>query len=213
MRPDTFIKIAEETGLIVPLGELILIEACEQSNRWSNEGLPPFSVSVNVSARQFEQKDFVSSLSQVFDERSLDTNRLVFELTEYVVMSDASHTIKTLNELKSMGIHLAIDDFGTGYSSLSYLNQFPIDTLKIDQSFIQNLGRSQKDYVLIEAIVAMAHSLGLEITAEGVKALQQYRATKDLGCDRVQGFYLDRPMSADSITNLFTGGKKSFISG
>ncbi len=199
LNPYAFIDIAEETGLIVPLGEYVLREACEQAIRWSDSGLPPISMSVNVSARQFEEENFVGTVSTILKETGLNSKRLILELTEHVVMADAEVAAVTLNELKAMGIRLAIDDFGTGYSSLSYLNRFPIDTLKIDQTFVQKLEHGEKDLALVEAIVALAQRLGLEITAEGVETEHQCKIMKNLGCDRLQGFHLNCPMDADQI--------------
>jgi len=190
VRPARFIPVAEETGLIVPLGEWVLREACRQAREWMDRGLEPGVVAVNLSARQFRQEGLVRAVSRVLEETRLDPAALEFELTESMVMHNVETAITTLQGLKSLGVALSVDDFGTGYSSLSYLRQLPVDTLKIDRSFVRDIGAGENpdDGVIAQAIISLGHSLRLKVIAEGVETDAQLRFLKRHGCDELQGF-------------------------
>ncbi len=200
--PDSFIPLAEETGLIVAIGEWALHSACAQLKAWQEAGLAAQRVAVNLSARQFHDHDLLATVEAALATSGLAPAHLELELTESIVMNDAAATIETLSKLKAMGITLSIDDFGTGYSSLSYLKRFPLDTLKIDASFIRDLRDSEDDGAIVTAIIVMAHSLGLGVIAEGVEEERQLAFLQAQGCDEVQGFYFSRPLPVDEMQRL-----------
>ncbi|MFM0084057.1 EAL domain-containing protein [Paraburkholderia sediminicola] len=204
--PSLFIPVAEESGLIGPLSEWVLREACRQNKAWQDEGLPPARVSVNLSARVFQQRDIAKLVMQVLAETGLEPQYLELELTESTIMRNAEEAVLMLNELHALGIGLAIDDFGTGYSSLSYLKRFPVDRLKIDRSFVSDIGVSGDDETITSAIIALAHSLKLQVIAEGVETSAQLDFLKERACDEMQGFYFAKPMSTDAISALFQRG-------
>jgi diguanylate cyclase (GGDEF)-like protein/PAS domain S-box-containing protein len=199
--PDRFIPIAEETGLIIPLGEWVLGEACRQAHRWHTEypELRDLTMSVNLSGRQIAQSDVVSVVTNILSTTGLTPSGLVLEITESVLMGDAEKAITVLHGLKGLGVGLSVDDFGTGYSSLSYLKRFPVDILKIDKSFVDGLGTEGQDLAIVQATVTLAHSLGLETVAEGVESPSQLDALRTLGCDKAQGYLFSRPQSATAI--------------
>ena len=194
--PFEFIPLAEETGLIVPLGQWVLHEACRQNKAWQDEGLSPLRVAVNISASQLQQRDLVESITAVLQESGLGPEWLELEITESVVMHNAAEAICVLGRLKQMGIHISIDDFGTGYSSLSYLRRFPLNTLKIDASFIQDVSGDNNDGAIVQAIVGLAHSLNLVVVAEGVENEAQLRFVQASGSDQYQGFLRSKPLPA-----------------
>lgn len=200
--PAQFIPLAEETGLIVPLGEWVLRTACQQNRMWREMGFPPLRVSVNLSARQFQEADLLAMIESVLRETGLPANGLSIELTESIVMTNPEKTIVTLNQLKSMGIKISIDDFGTGYSSLSYLKRFPLDTLKIDKSFINGVTSEPDAAAIAIAVTQMAHSLKLAVVAEGVETVEQLKFLQNCSCDSYQGFYFSRPLSPADFTDL-----------
>ncbi len=202
--PVEFIPVAEETGLIIPLRRLVLEEACRQANAWQRRyrSDPPIKMCVNLSARQFQEPDLVEEVAEVLRETGLEPGSLELEITEDVAMKYARSTITTLQELKGLGLTLAIDDFGTGYSSLSYLKSFPVDTLKIDKSFIDGLGADSDDAVLVSAMIDMAHALGLQIVAEGVETADQLALLRGMGCDLAQGNYFAKPLSDEAASAL-----------
>jgi diguanylate cyclase (GGDEF)-like protein/PAS domain S-box-containing protein len=204
MPPLQFIPLAEETGLIIPIGRWILAEACRQTRRWQVEHptAPPLTLSVNLSARQLQHPALIEEIAEVLAETGLDPATLRLEITESVVMEDAESTSATLLKLKQLGIELAIDDFGTGYSSLSYLNRFPVDAVKIDRSFVTEIGTSSRDSTIIRAIVALAKSLQLSVTAEGIESEEQLRQLRELGCNRGQGYLLAKPRPPEAIPEL-----------
>ncbi|HYS63416.1 MAG TPA: EAL domain-containing protein [Paraburkholderia sp.] len=204
--PSSFIPVAEESGLIGPLSEWVLREACRQNKAWQDEGLPPARVSVNLSARVFQQRDIAKLVMQVLAETGLEPQYLELELTESTIMRNAEEAVSMLNELHALGIGLAIDDFGTGYSSLSYLKRFPVDRLKIDRSFVSDIGISGDDETITSAIIALAHSLKLQVIAEGVETSAQLDFLRERACDEMQGFYFAKPLSTDAISELFQGG-------
>jgi len=193
--PSEFIPIAEDTGLIVPLGEWVLLEACSQAQAWQTQH-PGLRIAVNLSARQFRQRNLIGMIEQVLDETRLAPSLLELELTESMLMRNVDETALILARLDDLGVRLAIDDFGTGYSSLSYLKRFPIHTLKIDRSFVRDISTDPDDAAIVTAIVAMARSLYLRVTAEGVETAEQAAFLSSLTCDMAQGFHFGRPMPA-----------------
>jgi diguanylate cyclase (GGDEF)-like protein/PAS domain S-box-containing protein len=203
IQPGRFIPLAEETGLILPLGEYVLRNACEQTRTWQQKYCKSLSVSVNLSARQFQQQDLVLLVSKALDDSSLQPGHLELEITESLGMKNPELTLKTLNELKAMGIRISIDDFGTGYSSLSYLKKFPIDTIKIDRSFVSDIHHDSNDAAIVLAIIALAHSLGLKVIAEGVEMREQADYLKLHGCEKVQGFLYSQPVPAHEFEKKF----------
>lgn len=201
--PAMFIPVAEDSGLIVELGEWVLRSACAQNKAWQLAGLKPVSVAVNLSARQFRQPGLVEKVVAILDETGLDPACLELELTESLVMQDVEKTIATLGKLKAMGIKLSIDDFGTGYSSLSYLKRFPIDTLKIDQSFVRDITTDPDDAAIAKSIISMAHDMQLRVIAEGVETEAQKSFLQQRHCDEMQGYLFSRPVPAAEFETLF----------
>ncbi|PLT32833.1 bifunctional diguanylate cyclase/phosphodiesterase [Bacillus sp. V5-8f] len=199
--PAEFIPLAEETGLILPIGEWVLKTACLQNKAWQEDGYPPLRVAVNISSRQFQQSNFVETVKKILKETELDPMYLELELTESIIQ-DSKHAISTMHTLKEMGIHLSIDDFGTGYSSLSYLKTFPIDTLKIDQTFIRNIFNDQKDASLVSTIINMAHNLDLKVIAEGVETTEQLDFLQQEKCNEAQGYFFSRPIPAGEMNTI-----------
>jgi diguanylate cyclase len=197
--PGQFIPIAEDCGLIVPIGEWVLREACRQNEVWRQSGAKAMPVAVNVSAAQFAQRNFLDVIKDALTQSGLPAHLLELELTESIIMRNAESTVAVLVAIKDMGIRVAIDDFGTGYSSLSYLKRFPIDTLKIDQSFVSALPGDADQAAITKAVIAMAKSLKRSVTAEGVETLAQLDFLTAQGCDDVQGYFLSRPIPADDI--------------
>jgi diguanylate cyclase (GGDEF)-like protein len=200
--PNSFIPLAEETGLIVQIGEWVLREACRQMRVWLDAGMSPVRVAVNLSARQFRHAHLTALVSSALDDAQLEPGFLELELTESAVMHDAEQSAATLQTLSAMGVHISIDDFGTGYSSLSYLRRFPLDKLKIDRSFIRDLMTSQDDMAIVRAIVSLAHSLRLRVVAEGVETAEQLDFLRGLGCDQYQGFFCSPAVPADKFVAL-----------
>jgi diguanylate cyclase (GGDEF)-like protein/PAS domain S-box-containing protein len=204
--PDRFIPLAEETGLIIPMGMWVLETACRQLRAWLTRfgNQAEVCVSVNLSARQFQHPTLVEDVGRVLEETGLEPSSLMFEITESIAMRDAAAAADILANLKRLGVRLAIDDFGTGYSSLSYLHRFPIDVLKIDRSFISRLDSERHDVAIIEAVIALARGLNMEVTAEGIETNDQLTHLERLGCDNGQGYYFGRPMPSDSVTQLLS---------
>ena len=201
--PAEFIPLAEENGLIVPLGEWVMETACRQIRQWEGACLAPPRLSVNVSSHQFRQGRVATVLGALLDATHAAPSQLCVELTEGVIMDNAHANIETLRELKARGVKLSIDDFGTGYSSLSYLHQFPLDELKIDRSFVMRILERGDRSAVITAIIAMAHGLGLSVVAEGVETAVQLAFLKDQGCDEYQGFLTSPAIPADEFTARF----------
>ena len=200
--PADFIPLAEETGLIVPIGAWVLKAACERNRAWQRQGMPPLRVAVNLSARQFVQANLVSEVARVLDASGLAPAWLELEITESMVMDNPERAIQTLRQLKSMGIALAIDDFGTGYSSLGYLKRFPIDNIKIDRSFIKDIPGNSDDATITRTIIDMTHNLRLKTVAEGVETVAQLDFLRAHGCDEMQGYYFSRPLAEDAFLAL-----------
>jgi diguanylate cyclase (GGDEF)-like protein/PAS domain S-box-containing protein len=205
--PADFIPLAEETGLIVPLGEWVLATACAQAARWHAGGLGPVQVAVNLSARQFWQDDLAPTVARVLAETGLPPALLELELTESTFMRDAEATITTLGALKAMGVGLAVDDFGTGYSSLTYLQRFPIDALKIDRSFIRDIPANADSAAITRTVIAMGRNLNLTVVAEGVETGAQFDFLRGEGCHQIQGFLISRPVSAEAMSRMLAEGR------
>jgi PAS domain S-box-containing protein/diguanylate cyclase (GGDEF)-like protein len=205
--PGVFIPLAEETGLILPIGDWVLHAACMQQRRWRDAGLPLVPVSVNLSAHQFNDQ-IVAKVGQVLDECGIEPQLLELELTESASMADADKSCALLAQLKAMGIRLAIDDFGTGYSNLNYLKRFPVDKLKIDRSFVADLLDSGDDLAISRAVIAMAHGLRLTVVAEGVETAGQLALLAEQGCDIMQGYYFSRPMPAEEFGRMLREGAR-----
>jgi len=206
--PVKFIPLAEETGLIMPIGEWALYTACAQNKTWQEANFPPLRMVVNLSPRLFKHKDLIKTIARILKETRLNPDYLELELTEGTIMENAEATVAIFHKLKGMGIHLSIDDFGTGYSSLSYLKRFPIDTLKIDRMFMQNIPTDPGDVAIATAIIAMAHSLGLKVIAEGVETEEQLTFLSSHRCDQIQGYFFSRPIPAEAVTRFLREGRR-----
>jgi EAL domain-containing protein (putative c-di-GMP-specific phosphodiesterase class I)/ActR/RegA family two-component response regulator len=199
--PGRFIGLAEETGMVLPIGERVLKLACEQSMAWQRDGLRAVPVSVNLSARQFSER-IIDTVAKILAETGLEPKLLELELTESASMEDPQKTVDILCKLKEMGVRLAIDDFGTGYSNLNYLKRFPVDRLKLDQSFVRDLTSDPDDLAIARAVIAMGHGLRLDVIAEGVETEGQLALLAQNGCDEVQGYLFGRPASADDCARM-----------
>jgi EAL domain-containing protein (putative c-di-GMP-specific phosphodiesterase class I) len=202
--PIEFIPIAEETGVIVPLGRWVLEEACRQLSHWEDRfpNHPDLSISVNLSGKQLQQADLVNEVSEILTQSKIHPERLRLEVTETVLMDDPDYSTSVVQRLNDLGVQVQIDDFGTGYSSLSYLNRLHIDTLKIDRSFINSLGSAGERTVVVEAIIRLARDLGINVIAEGVETSQQLESLRNLECEHGQGFLFSEPVSADRAADL-----------
>jgi diguanylate cyclase (GGDEF)-like protein len=200
--PSEFIPIAEETGLIIQLGEWVLQTACAQLRRWRDAGYTDMKIAVNLSARQIAQRGFVESVARALHESGLPPSALDLEITESLLMHPTEDNLAPLTRLSEMGVQLSVDDFGIGYSSLSYLKRFPINTLKIDQSFVRGIDRDQDDMTIVAAIIAMAQSLRLNVIAEGVETAAQGMFLREHGCSLAQGYYYSKPMPAEAVSEF-----------
>jgi diguanylate cyclase (GGDEF)-like protein/PAS domain S-box-containing protein len=201
--PAAFIPLAEETGLIVPIGAWVIRAACEQQRKWMSAGLSPMRISVNLSSRQFAEDDLVETIQSILIETRIDPGYLELELTESMLMSDVDLAEKRLAELKKLGVHLSIDDFGTGYSSLAYLKRFPIDVLKIDRSFVKDLSKEDNSKAIVMAIITLAKAMKLHVVAEGVELLEQEEYLRQACCDRIQGYLVSAPLPAVEFEETF----------
>ena len=209
--PADFIPVAEDSGLIVPLTQWVLRQACEQAQAWRGMGLPPLCMSVNVSPIDFRQRDFVDNLAAILKQSGLPPARLELEITESVLMQNVDETVDILQKIKAMGVRLALDDFGTGYSSLSYLRRFPIDVLKIDQSFVRGLNLNSQDAQLISAIIGMGKSLELNIIAEGVETVEQLNFLKTQQCEEGQGFLFSKAVPPKDFAQMLQVGSATLM--
>ncbi|MCR4333163.1 MAG: EAL domain-containing protein, partial [Sulfuricaulis sp.] len=201
--PAKFIPLAENTNLIIPIGAWVLRTACAQGMAWQEQGLPPLRVAVNFSARQFRLPNLDSVIRQILDETALDPRLLDIELTESTLIQNPEAIASILGQLEKLGAHISVDDFGTGYSSLSYLKRFPIDILKIDQSFVHDIATDPDDAAIVIAIITMAHALGIQTIAEGVETREQLDFLRQHGCDGIQGYFFSKPVEASAIVELF----------
>ena len=206
--PQEFIPLLEETGLILPVGEWVLDAACKQARAWQHLGLPAITIAVNLSAVQFRQADIARTIQKIFKENGMDSGHgmLELELTESVLMKNVDSTIATLKELHDIGVLFSIDDFGTGYSSLSYLKRFPINTLKIDKSFVNDIAKNDEDATIVGAIIALGYSLGLNVIAEGVETVEQMNHLRRMKCNEMQGYLFSRPVPAEEMTRMLQSG-------
>lgn len=208
--PTEFVPVAEETGLIVPIGLWVLREACLQTRQWNERypDDPPLTVCVNLSARQFHDPGLCQDVTRILQETGLDPQYLSLEITESAVMKDVQVTSATLRELKGLGVELSVDDFGTGYSSLSYLKRFPVDYLKIDRSFVEELKGNAEDAMLVSGIIRLAHTLGMRVVAEGVESVEQLQRLQGLGCDLAQGYYFSKPLPGEAVPGLLAHARQ-----
>jgi EAL domain-containing protein (putative c-di-GMP-specific phosphodiesterase class I) len=205
--PDKFIRIAENSGLIVPIGEWVLRTACAQARKWQDEGLPAVSVAVNVSAVQFRQEDFCELIRRVLRETGLAPQYLELELTESLLLANADVMLSVVEELKAIGVTLAIDDFGTGYSNFNYLRRVQVSKLKIDRSFIRDVAVKPDDAAITTAIISMAKSLNLKVIAEGVENEAQMSFLRAHQCDEIQGYYFSKPLAVDKVADKLRGDR------
>ena len=209
LSPTDFIPLAEETGLILPLGHWALAEACRQARVWLERwpGRPPLVMSVNLSARQFRQPRLAAAIADILRETGLPASSLQLEITESAVMDDLDAAVATLRDLRARGLRLALDDFGTGHSSLSYLKRFPLDMLKIDKAFVAGLGRDAEDTAIVGAVIALAHILGMQVTAEGVETAEQAHLLRELACELGQGYLFARPLTPEGLETWLALGQ------
>ena len=206
--PNEFVPLAEDNGLIISLGDWVMRTACAQSMSWQDAGLTPLTLSVNFSARQFQQPTFITDVARILKDTNLDPRWLELELTESSIMKDPEEAIEKLHELKLMGIKVAIDDFGTGYSSLNYLKRFPIDTLKIDKTFVSDICKDPHDTAIVRAIIQLGHALDLTVIAEGVETKEQLQYLSALECDVLQGFLFSKALSPSAFEELLVEQKR-----
>lgn len=209
--PAEFIPVAEETGLIVSIGKWLLREACRQMHAWNLQfpSIGPLTVAVNISAKEFIQPDLVTQIGQILSETGLAPGNLKLELTESMTMRKAEQTTRILDELKALGVRLSMDDFGTGYSSLSYLRRFPLDTLKIDRSFVSEMDNNKESREIVQTIMTLAHNLHMEVVAEGVETTEQVKQLKSLGCECAQGYLFSKPMNEEQVEVVLTSARKA----
>jgi EAL domain-containing protein (putative c-di-GMP-specific phosphodiesterase class I) len=200
--PADFIPLAEETGLILPIGNWVLSESCRQNKQWQDVGYGPLTVSVNISVNQFHQPTFVKFVKDTLKETGLDPRYLCLEITENVAMKNVSYIMDTIHKLKEMGVQISIDDFGTGYSSLSYLKRFAVHTLKIDKSFIRDVTTDEDNRAIVTALIAMSRQLKIKTLAEGVETKEQLHFLAEKGCDHIQGYIFSRPVPPDDFIQL-----------
>jgi EAL domain-containing protein (putative c-di-GMP-specific phosphodiesterase class I) len=200
--PMQFIPLAEETGLIVPIGRWVLRTACAQGVAWQRQGLPGIRIAVNLSARQFSDENLLADITAALTDSGMSPSLLELEITEGMVMQNPDRAVQKLNRIRDMGLRLAIDDFGTGYSSLAQLKRFPIDTLKVDRSFISDIPGDSEDVAITQAIIAMGKRLDLTVVAEGVETLEQMQFLREQRCDQMQGYYFSKPIAAEPLAAL-----------
>jgi EAL domain-containing protein (putative c-di-GMP-specific phosphodiesterase class I) len=205
--PAEFIPLAEETGLIQPIGEWVLYTACRQAKEWEEAGFSDLHVSINISARQFQEQDLIELVSKVIRETGVDAKKIQLEITESIAMVDVDITVRILNEMNQMGVRVSIDDFGASYSSLGYLKRFPVNKLKIDLSFIHDIPDNKDDSAITAAMIAMGHILDLGVISEGVETHDQLAFLISRDCDEAQGFLFAHALAPDAITSLLKSGR------
>jgi len=202
--PASFIPLAEETGLIIPLGEWVLRTACRQNRAWQDAGYPPIPISVNLSPRQLARGDIVEVVERILRETGLAAQYLELEITESVMTTDVEKSFALLTQLRALGVKISLDDFGTGYSSLSYLKRFPVDTLKIDQSFVRDIATDQDSAAIVKAIISLGRNLNLTVLAEGIETEDQFQFLLANGCDEGQGYLMSKPVPNKNFVDLLT---------
>jgi EAL domain-containing protein (putative c-di-GMP-specific phosphodiesterase class I) len=202
LEPSEFVPVAEESGLVIPMGEQILRESCFRAKEWQEEDprVPPLMMSVNLSASQLSRMDLVNTVERVLGETGLEGSRLTLDVTETVYVKVLAANTAILDRLRALGVRFSIDDFGTGYSSLSYLKRLPADAIKIDKSFVDGLGKDVEDTAVIRMIIELAHTLGLEVIAEGVETEEQVALLKEMGCDFAQGYHFSKPLPPEAAS-------------
>jgi EAL domain-containing protein (putative c-di-GMP-specific phosphodiesterase class I) len=208
--PATFIPVAEDTGLVVPLGRWVLREACRQARQWQSsapEG-QPFAISVNLSVREFGQPDLVKAVASILDETGLPPKALRIEITESAIIGQKHPAIETVEQLRDLGASIHLDDFGTGYSALSYLHRLPLDAVKVDRAFTSSIDLEERPLHVVKAIVSLAHAIGLEVVAEGVSNERQLKLLREMGCDLAQGFIFSRPCDVAEMDRLLDSGQR-----
>ena len=208
--PATFVPVAEDTGLVVPLGRWVLREACQQARLWlatAGEG-QPFAISVNLSVREFGQPDLVKAVASILEETGLPAEALRIEITESAIIGQKHPAIETVEQLRALGVSIHLDDFGTGYSALSYLHRLPLDAVKVDRAFTASIDQEDRPLHVVRAIISLAHAIGLEVVAEGVANKRQLDLLREMGCDLAQGFIFSRPCNPDELTQLFESGQR-----
>ncbi|MDQ6996341.1 MAG: EAL domain-containing protein, partial [Mariprofundus sp.] len=209
--PLDFISVAEDSGLIIPMGKWVIKTACRQHQAWLAAGFGPINISVNLSCHQFSDRQLLHAVRDILEETGMEPKYLEFEITESVLMQDADTAMLVLGEIKKMGMKISIDDFGTGYSSMAYLKHFPIDVLKVDRSFIMDIPDDEQDATITTAIIKLAHALDLEVVAEGVEHVEQLHFLRTLNCDQIQGYLFSPPVPGEKAEQLikapFTIGK------
>jgi EAL domain-containing protein (putative c-di-GMP-specific phosphodiesterase class I) len=211
--PSGFLARAEETGLILPISAFVLNTACKQAVTWQRNGLPARRMAGNLSPVQFRGQGLPFLVARILSETNLDARQLELELTENIVMHDVDRVVAQLQQLSDLGVVISIDDFGTGFSSLSYVKRLPVDRLKIDQSFIREIISDPSDRAIVSAIVNLAHSLRMEVVAEGVETAEQLDCVRAVGCDAIQGYYFGKPMAATQFENFISKGQRIVAKG
>jgi EAL domain-containing protein (putative c-di-GMP-specific phosphodiesterase class I) len=206
LEPKRFIPAAQDTGFITVIDEYVLTTACAQLSEWLRAGLPAVCITVNLSAREFQNPDLLGKITRILESTGLQPGCLDVEITESLAMRNVDHTIIRLTELADMGVHTSIDDFGTGYSSLNYLKRLPIQKLKIDQSFIQDIATNSDDRAIIVAVTAMAHNMRMNVIAEGVETEEQFSFLQSIGCDEAQGYLFSKALPAQQCGELLARG-------
>lgn len=205
--PESFIAIAEDCGLIIPIGRLVLRQACRQAKEWVDKGMPAITIAVNISALEFRHQHFFECVREILQETGLEPSLLQLELTESVLMRNVESSTTILQALKEMGLQIAVDDFGTGYSSLNYLSQFPIDVLKIDQSFVRDISSNKSNGVIVSAVISMGSSLNQKVIAEGIETQEQLAFLNAHQCNEGQGYFFGWPTPPHDFANIFLAGK------
>jgi EAL domain-containing protein (putative c-di-GMP-specific phosphodiesterase class I) len=200
--PDSFLKLAEQTGLIIPIGEWVLRTACRQNRLWQTKGLPPLRIAVNISPIQFQQPNLIAKVTQILEETELDASLLELEIAAATLMQNVDYACQTLEGLKRVGVNISMDSLASGFSCLDYLKKLSFDTLKIDRSFVQKLNNSTQDMAIVSSLISLGRGFNLKVVAEGVETKQQIELLRRLKCDLVQGFWFSRPLAAEDATKL-----------